>query len=236
MTNSQKINVFMLVCVFVLAWLLFKDSCKGKPDTVNVQPVSVIRKQIVKDTLEEKRIRDSFSIVLNKEYKKDADNQKELDRLINENIELYNDSQDKWNWSSLADTCKPVVEFLTKRYDNYASQTQSTILQANKTIGGLNQTITSQKSAITQKDALYQKLRKDADSCLKTASALEKQKPRSYIYAGMHVLGEKNKILNGYGVELGLTNKRGTSYGISATNINSTINYGITIRKRLLKL
>lgn len=234
-------KVLLYAVIIICAWIILGKSCKCKKtsDENPPAPVDKVREVIVKDTLLAKKIRDSFTLVFNKRDIEDNKNRATMDRLVAENIQLYND-QAKYIVPEYADTCKEVVNFLNKKYNDYSTQTQNTLTASRNTVNGLNNTIATQKSALSKKDQLYNQLRKDVDTCLKTAkdwhTYANKLKSRSFIYAGVSILGEPNRILNGYGVELGLTNKRGTSFGASVININNTLNYGIVIRKRIFKL
>lgn len=233
-----KTNVILVAVILILLWFSTWNPFQSNPIE---QPVSVekVREVIVKDTLLAAKIRDSFTLVLNKRYALDKVNIEKTDKLMAENVQLYNDNI-RLQTPDFADTCKPVVDFLNKKYNDYAAQTQKTLSQTKKTISGLSNTVNTQKSALAKEKALYNILRKDADTCLKTAKDWQdyatKIEPHSFIYLGVEVLGNPNKLLNGYGIELGLTTKKEISVGIKATNINGTINYGLSVRKRLFKL
>jgi hypothetical protein len=46
-------------------------------------------------------------------------------------------------------------------------------------------------------------------------------------------MGNEKKYLEGYGVNLGLRNKRGSQYEIFALQFNSGIHYGLSFKKKL---
>lgn len=238
MTNSKRINIFLIIVLGILLYILFADKCNGKVDN---QPAKLdsIREVIRVDTLTYAHERDSINKLLNKHYAIDKENIKNTERLIAENINLYNDNA-LLKTISFPDTCKPVVDFLNKKYDTYATQTQKTLSSTKNTLAGLSSTINTQRTALARKDELYEKLRRSADTCLKIGKQWEdyanKNKQRSYIYAGIGGFGNKDKILGAYNIEVGLTTKKGSSYGITATNFNNQMFYGVTVRKRLFKL
>lgn len=239
MTNSNRINVFMGTALVILLYILFTDKCNVSPNEKPPVTVDKVREVIKLDTQRYATMRDSFTLLLNKRYAIDKENQENNNILMAENVQLYNDNE-QLKIPKYADTCQQVVDFLNKKYTTYATQTQKTLSSSRTTISGLSNTISSQKSALSKKDALYNQLRKDSDTCLSVAKKWEdyskKNKQRSFIYAGIAFIGEKNNIFNGYGGEIGFTNRKGTSFGIQAININSQLNYGITIRTKLIKL
>lgn len=232
-----KTNVILVVVILILLWF---STCNPFSSNPIEQPVSVekVREVIVKDTLLAAKIRDSFTLILNKRYALDKVNIDKTDRLMAENIQLYNDNI-RLQTPDYADTCKPVVDFLNKKYNDYASQTQKTLSQTNRTISGLSNTVSTQKSTLAKEKALYNILRKDVDTCLSVAKKWEdyarKIKSKREIYLSVMGLGNENKIVNGYGLGIGYRGKNGTAFEIGAIQIGSTINYSISVKKPLIR-
>lgn len=210
-SNIFKAALIILVCV------LWYKSCH--PASNPVIPATITTKEqaaIVKaDTMEGKRIRDSFAIVLNKYYKRDIDNGNEFARLVNENSQLYMDNQ-RLLKPNVIDTCKELDAYWNKKYTNYATQSQKTISAGVKTVSGLSQTVASQKKAIESQFSLYQKLKGSMDTCLKYSSineqTIKKLTPHNKVAFG---LVSNIYPVFGYGVGADFISKRGWVISVS---------------------
>lgn len=232
-----KTNIFLFGVIGLLVWFA---TCNpfNRPKEVKPEQVEKIREVIVKDTLLAAKVRDSFTVVLNKRYASDKENNRKADKLLAENIQLYNDNQ-ALKTPTYADTCKTVVDFLNKKYSDYSAQTQKTLSQTKATITGLTNTVSTQKSALAKERELYSTLRKDADTCLKTAQSWQdyanKIKSKREIYLSVTGMGNEKIIINGYGVGIGYRGKNGVAIEIGAIQIANTTNYSISVKKPLIK-
>lgn len=139
----------------------------------------------------------------------------------------------------LPDTCK--------QYQNWIIGEYNKLMAAAGRKDSAHRKIVSGKDAvIIQKDALiangrddYRKLRANLDTCFKQQGTLEKAvkglKPRREVYIGATVIGSHEKPVAGYGLNLGLRNKKGTMFEAGALQIGTQINYTISVKKTLFK-
>jgi len=238
MTNSNRINVFLIIVLAVLLYIMLAKKCNGDVVPV-VKPSTEIIQEQVDLTAITKRIADSFNLEIQQKDREIEQRKSEYDNLLTEYLNEQNDIS-----ATLAkpvpDTCKPIVTVLTRQFDALKKTSANKDNTAQRLITSLRQQGKTKDKFLSAKDTAIKKYITLLDTCTKGYQQLEKSvkklQPRSEVYVGVSMLGYPNKILNGYGVSLGLRNKQGTQFEINAININNTINYGLSIKKRLFKL
>lgn len=164
-------NIVIALLILILLWMQF---CNRK--VIEKPIVQPAKEKIVERNLQDsqrKHIYDSFEVVLKRDYKKDYQNESDLIKLLNENSELVSINDKLQKELSFPDTCKPVVDLLNTRYNNYVTQTNKTLLQSKQSISGLSQTIQNQKKYLDAKDIEMVKVIKLRDSCINDYTKLE---------------------------------------------------------------
>ena len=231
-------TIFPYLVIIVLAFLLFKSCGKVEP-----KPVVITGKE-VRDTVrlierERQFIADSFNAII---YKQDAEirNYKsKYDDLVADYLNIQNETQNVITKTPFPDTCKPIVDLLTGKFNQLSIASQKKDKAASNTINSLTAQNKTKDKFLAAKDSSYKKLKSIADTCSSALSQMEayakKIKPKTTIYISAIALGNQNKYLNGYGMGIGLTNKKGTSFEVGAINIGTTINYSLSIKKPLFK-
>ena len=73
------------------------------------------------------------------------------------------------------------------------------------------------------------------DTCNRSVGILEKNLPNNAILLGSNMMGNQNKVFYGYGVNLGLQNKKGTIYEIGVMQIGTATQFTIGVKARLFK-
>jgi len=139
----------------------------------------------------------------------------------------------------LPDTCRKYQVWIIGEYNKLMASAARKDSAHRKIMAGKD-------AVITQKDALiangrddYRKLRANLDTCFKQQETLEKAvkglKPRREVYVGATVLGSPDKPVAGYGLNLGVRNRKGTMFEAGAIQIGPTINYTISVKKPIFK-
>lgn len=232
----KKINwhtVILYAFIVVLCWLLFR-SC----GTITPKPVIITGKQ-VHDTIfkidkDAQRVRDSFAIVLNQKHKEDDANYQAYLRLLNENAVLLN--QNEMLSQYVPDSCKELQAAWVIKFNQIKSASEKKDIAANKTITGLQSTVSTQKSFMDAKDADYRKMKNIADTCSKALTAMEKYakkiKPKREINAGIEVNSSWVNLKPTIGIGIGYRDRKGLQINAAAF-INQTFSIGI--KKPLIK-
>lgn len=139
----------------------------------------------------------------------------------------------------LPDTCKKYQDWIIGEYNK--------LMAAAGRKDSANRKIVAGKDAvISQKDALiangrddYRKLRANLDTCFKQQGALEKAvkglKPRREVYLGASAIGRPDKPVAGYGLNLGMRNRKGTMFEAGAVQLGPTINYTLSVKKPIFR-
>lgn len=224
----NKTNLFLIAVVIVLAFLLFRE-CRKPP----VQPKVISNTEIVKmvDSTETKRVTDSI-------IRENTDRHAEVVVLYDRIEQLTNKSKAlKYE----RDEAISALENEQQRNDLTRIATQTDRNDKDKD-SAYDQTVSRLKSIISGKEKIIQeqtkyrsKVLKALDSCMKAKGQVEdyagKVKPTNQVYAGVHAMGNTQSFITGFGVQAGMIFKSGTILQIQATQIGSTINYGLGLSK-----
>jgi hypothetical protein len=226
-------SVFPYIVIIVLVFLLFKSCGKVEP-----KPVIITGKQ-VHDTIVEvdkqaQRIRDSFTLVLNRKYKDDDANYQAYLKLLNDNAVLLN--QNEMLSIPVPDTCQKLQDSWIAKFNQVKVASNQKDVAANRTITGLQSTVTTQKKFLASKDTTISKYRTIADTCSKALSQLEayakKIKPKRELNAGIEVNSSYINLKPIIGIGIGYRDRRGNQIN-AAIFSNQTISVGI--KKTLFK-
>lgn len=241
--NFPSKQQWALISVVLFSILVMRECvCNGnkqKGDVVQ-QPPPNINKQLI-DTSKilsefKKKQDDSFNKILKPLYAQNERNNGEFVNLVNQNEELAQINSSLQKQLDYPDTCKKVVSILTTSHNQYVAQTKQTIEQGQRSIYGLNQTIQSQKSFLSEKDKLYSRLKSNIDTCIANNAALEKYakqvKPKRAITVNVQALSPYSIIKPVYGAGIGYVNKKGLE--ISATYWSNQ-QISISLRKPLIR-
>lgn len=229
-------NVTWAAMVIVIIFLL---TCNRKsPGEVIVKTITAQKEVVRHDSIISQRFKDSVQRIIDSRDKEInywmnnysvADNElRALQNGISQNI-----------GKQLPDTCKKYQEWIIGEYNKL------TIANAKK--DSAHRKIVAGKDAlISQKDALiangrddYRKLRANLDTCFKQQGTLEKAvkglKPRREVYIGATAIGSPEKPVAGYGLNLGIRNRKGTMIEAGAVQLGPTINYTLSVKKPLFR-
>ncbi len=172
MANSSKINIFLIVVLGILLYILFADKCTPS----KTKPVVIKGKDVVKEInlveQQRKHIEDSFNLIIQKAYQLNDDNYTAYIETININSELFREN--KLLKLKVPDTCKPIVAQWIERERQLKVASDNKDAAAKKTITGLQGTLWEQQRFLNAKDSLYAKMRSVADTCAKALSVLDK--------------------------------------------------------------
>lgn len=207
------------LAVGVLVLVLF-FTCKRK---LPAQPEP--KSKEIHDTLtvikyDNKKLSDSFNLILAKHYKADDFNNGQFVNLANQNTELAAINENLQRSLDYPDTCREVVNKLTEANRKYVDQTNKTIEQAKRSLIGLSQTVQTQKSYLSEKDKIINRITVAADSCdvaLKRAEKYNKQvKPKHSINLNVQTISPYiGQIKPVFGAGIGYQNRKGLE--VSAT-------------------
>ena len=230
-------NILILILGIVILYLITCN--KPKPVPFPVVKTVTEQKEVVRvDSIASQHFKDSVNELIDG-YKNEADKAvAESNQLAEVNLSLQK-NMDALITSPIPDTCKPFRDAVA-RLNAKLTKIQQDEAQACK------QALNSKDKIISQKDVLiangkqdYSKLRANLDTCLKQqntlTSALKQYKPKASIYIGASMIGNPQDYLKGYGLNLGLTSKRGTMYEVGALQMGSTINYTVSFKKILFR-
>ena len=229
-------NVLIVLLGIVILYLLTCN--KPKPALPIVKTVTEQKEVVRVDSIASKHFVDSVNELVDG-YKNDADKAvAESNQLASINLSLQKD-MDALVSAPIPDTCKPFRDAVARLNAKLTKVQQD---EANACKSALN----SKDKIIGQKDVLiangkqdYAKLRQSLDTCFKQqatlTNALKQYKPKASIYIGASMIGNPTDYLKGYGLNLGLTNKRGTMYEVGAIQMGSTINYTVSFKKILFR-
>lgn len=195
MTNSQWINVFLLVCLGVLLYLIFTD--KKPVEAPQIKPISEQKIIVKEDTIKLKKITDSLNSENQKLQLKNSITESELKRLQKKSkeIELRIITDTIYKYSNISD---------------YIDNSNKKDEVCNDAITNLQKQLSNRNVLISQKDLAYKKQLSNLDTCFtqqkKLESYIKNIKPRNQVYIG--VSGNFYPVL-GYGVDLGIKLKNG---------------------------
>lgn len=140
--------------------------------------------------------------------------------------------------TALPDTCKK-YQWVISEYNK--------ISEASKKKDAVNEKIIASKNVIiNQKDLLiangkkdYKNLRANTDTCLKNQTTLEKYvkalKPKRELYIGAIGMGNQSLKGFGFGVNLGLRDRKGNMYEIGVVQLGNTTQYTVGFKKRIFR-
>ena len=229
---------FLLLLVAVLMLWLMTCNKKNTTQPPNVIPSKEVRDTIYKIDKEQKRIADSLAEVIEGLQKDDVNNYNAYIKVLNENAALQNENY--LLSQPVPDTCLPLQAAWIKRNNDLIKASNKADSACKKTINGLNKSVLAANKLAQEKDKAYNKMKSIADTASVALQKLEKYakkiKPRSEIFAGITAIGDEIKPLTGYGVTLGLRNKKGTQFEIGALQFNNKILYQVGWKKTLFRL
>ena len=226
-------KLFLYGVIIVLAILLFK-SCGN----VEVKSDIITGKQ-VHDTIritdnETQRIRDSFNLVLSKKYRDDDENYQAYLKILNENAVLLNENE--MLSKPVPDTCRELQAGWINKFNQLKTASDKKDISANRTITGLQSTVSTQKNFLAAKDTAYNKMKGIADTCAKALTSMEryarKIKPKREINIGIEANSSWVNLKPTVGLGLGYRDRKGNQVN-AAVYINQTITIGI--KKTLFK-
>ena len=241
MKNKQSIisrsNIILLLVIFVMAYFL---TCNKKPSP-NLNPIISVEEQAESrrtDSIPAKRYVDSVTL---KQQQKD----KEALMWYNELVASegrYNDLEKgtvELITQEVPDTCKAMQEKYNQQFTKLSKENKQKSISCENTINAQKGVITEQKVLINKGNSIATSLRARLDTAFeqqrKLSKAVSSLKPKNSIYIGVTALGNESKFVQGYGVNLGLRNKKGNMYEAGALQIGSTISYTISFKKTLFK-
>ena len=226
-------SIFPYLVIIVLAFLLFK-SC-GKP----VPKPTVITGKQVHDTItvidaQAQRLRDSFMVVLSRKYRDDDANYQAYLKLLNENAVLIN--QNEMLSAPVPDTCQKLQQGWIAKFNQVKVASDKKDIASNRTITGLQSTVSTQKKYISQKDIDYAKMKSIADTCASALTAMEKYakkiKPKHEISIGISGMTNYVNLKPAIGLGLGYRTRKGLQFDANVYS-NQTITVGV--KKTLIK-
>lgn len=236
---SKLINLKNIIIVALVITVFFLLTCNKKADTPPppaTTSVPVQQDRVRTDSIMSQHEKDSVQKVTDYWIRSSARHQNDWQVAANEVNILQNGMNDILT-QPVPDTCKA---FQAQIQGQFYKLLSSSRLKDSASISQLR----DKDSIIVQKDAMiaigkedYRKLRANLDTCFKQQITLEKYvnkiNPKRQIFAGGVMLGNQVQYLNGYGVSLGLRNKKGTIYEVGVIQIGSTTNYSVSVKKPL---
>jgi len=231
--KTDWFKILLFIAVVVLAILLFKQCSKPI-----LQPTIITGEQ-VHDTItvideQAKRLRDSFMVVLNKKYRDDDENYQAYLKLLNENAVLLN--QNEMLSAPVPDTCQKLQQGWIAKFNQAKTASDKKDVAANRTITGLQSTVSTQKKFLSEKDTTIKKYRGIADTCAKALTELEryakKIKPKREINIGIEASNPYNGFKPAIGVGIGYRSRNGLQIN-AAVYSNQIISVGV--KKTILK-
>lgn len=238
MKNKKSFNkreIFLALVIIVLVCLLTCNK-KKQPVTEPIKTVAEQKAEIKVDSIASKHYNDSVAM-------KEKQASKEGEMWFNEwkaSEQRYADLEkgiSEFTQQPVPDTCKELQQQYTTQLLKLSKENKQKDIACEKTIASKNGVISQQAVLIKSKNSEVGKLRAFLDTAFaqqtKLSKSLKQLNPKNSIYIGATALGNENKFINGYGVNLGLRNKKGTMWEVGALQIGSTINYTIGVKKTL---
>lgn len=232
------VSIFLLTFAIVVLYLL---TCNPKKPPVPpvVKPVAEQRETVKQDSLLSQKYKDSVNEVIGqledaaaKWYARYQSAIKSTDLAVNTVNTILNET--------VPDTCKAIQARLKAEFDKVVSNGKAKDNACNQTIVIKDGIIAAKNKLIANGKEDYRKLRANLDTAFAQQTKLEKYtksiRPRSEIFIGASAIGNEIKPISGYGISLGLRNKKGTQFEIGALQFNNSIMYQIGIKKTLFKL
>jgi len=228
-------DVFYILAIIIVVCLF---TCKRKKQVAAdpVIPVAVQKEAVRVDSIASKKYNDSVTALIEEVAK-------EADVWLKEwkaSETRYNDLEKgiaEFTQQPVPDSCKELQKEYSAQLLKMAKANSQKDISCENTIRLKSTTIEQQAVLIRSKNSEIGKLRASVDTAFaqqtKQAKIIKRQAPKTSIYVGAEVLGHENKFVNGYGVNLGLRNKKGTMWEVGALQIGSTINYTIGFKKTL---
>ncbi len=241
MKNKKSIisrsNIVLIAVILVMLYLLTCNK-KPSPELNPVIPVKEQKEKVVADSVASKKFTDSIALIIKQK-------DKEAEMWHNE----WKASEGRYNdlekgtvdliTQEVPDTCKAMQEKYNQQFVKLSKESKQKDISCENTINAQKNLINQQIVVIRkgEKDAIG--LRASLDTAFEQQRKLTKTvsslKPKNSIYIGVTALGNENKFVQGYGVNLGLRNKKGNMYEAGALQIGSTISYTISFKKTLFK-
>jgi hypothetical protein len=232
----DRTKLVMGIIIIVLAVLLLKKCGKDV-----IPPPNVISGEKVHDTIklaniEKKRLSDSFNLVISNQEKETRKEKLKYDDLMTAYLNVENDLSNVFATATFPDTCKEIVNLLSKKYDNLKLANDKKDASANNVIRKLQGEVSTQKDFLKQKDIDYNKMKGIADTCAKALVAMEKYskkiQPKNEINIGVEGNSSYINLKPAIGLSLGYRSKTGLQVNATVFS-NQTVSIGV--RKTLFK-
>ena len=230
MANSSKINIFLIVVLGILLYILFADKCTpSKTKPVVIKGETVIQEVNLVDQ-ERKRLKDSFNLVSAGYEDEIREKGYSYDELMQEFL-TQQDIMDGVFKKPIPDTCREVVAALNKQYNVLKAFSDRKDQTATSLIGSLKDLNEHQKRFLSEKDSAYAKIKTLVDTCAKALIAMERYskqlEPKRRILAGLSGMGMYGGNLNpAIGGVLGYQNKKGVQID-AAVYTNKVVTVGL---------
>lgn len=230
-------NITWAAMAIVIIYLLTCNRKSVSP-VVNIKPIQEQVAAVVHDSIISQHFKDSVQKII-------ESRDKEINYWMNSYSVADNELRALQNGISqnigqqLPDTCKQYQNWIIGEYNKLMAA-------ANRKDSAHRKIVAGKDAVIIQKDALiangrddYRKLRANLDTCFKQQGTLEKAikglKPRREVYIGATAIGRPDKPVAGYGLNLGLRNRKGTVIEVGALQIGPTINYTLSVKKPIFR-
>ncbi len=230
MANSSKINIFLIVVLGILLYILFADKCTStKTKPVVIKGADVIREVNLIEK-ERKHLADSFNLITAKYEDDIREKGYSYDELMKEYLTQQEIMEGVFK-KPIPDTCREVVAALNKQYTTLKAFSDQKDKSANSLIGSLKDLNEHQKRFLSEKDSAYAKMKTLVDTCAKSLIAMERYskqlEPKRRILAGLSGMGMYGGNLNpAIGGGVCYQNKKGVQID-AAVYTNKVVTVGI---------
>ena len=233
-------GIIVFIVAIIALWFILKN-CNPTPSIPIPQVTSTkeIIERVKVDSIASQKYQDSVNEIV-RLNEAAADYWENKFRQSQKSTELATNAINNiLNEPTIPDTCKSITDRLRVEFDKAVVLSKQKDNACNKTIAAKNGVIREKDVLIKNSKTDYTKLKQHLDTALSNQSRLEKYikqvKPRTEIFAGISALGNEAKPITMYGINLGLRNKKGTSFEIGAYQFNSQVLYQVGIKRTLFK-
>lgn len=237
MSKSQLWNIILAGALAITIYMLLRQRFGSGP-VPEIKTISSQQTIIKHDSIASQHFKDSVQQIVNQANAETIRWKNEWDQLATKYNGLENGMNDLLT-QDVPDTCKSIQQRLLLQFNKLVATNRQKDQACAGTIASQQTTIDQKDQLITQGKTDYKKLRENLDTAFDQQKKLEayvKQiRPRSTIYAGVLITGDKTKYLSGIGANLGLQNKKGTMYEAGIIRSATTTSYTIAVKKPLFK-
>lgn len=239
--SQSKFNIYKwltIAAILVIVYLAFcNKSSIPEPVVKTVKEQQIILQH---DTVEHKFNTDSINKIISDLTGKANYWHNAFNVSANEAVSLQNSLSDYISHTVIPDTCKDIVANIQSQFERVIAANRKANEDCNNTIN-FKDLIIGQKDAVIKEDSTaYRKMIDNVDTALaqqkKLTDYIKKIRPRTTIYVGAIATGSKEKYFSGFGINLGLMNKKGTMYEAGAIQMGLQTHYSLSIKKPLFRL